>query len=226
MNYKKEQLFVFDIETRPIYPDALTMASENEHLYKNWERVCESKEQDPLEDYTKCSFHPEFSQVAAISCGFFNGENFMVTGMSGENETILLKWFSELNLGTKRIAGQYIKGFDIPFLSKRYLLNKMSIPKHIYFVGKKPWEVDAVDSKELWQFGNLRDPASLDLMCAAFGIPSPKGSSDGSKVAEMALKGEWKEILEYCHGDVIANARVFQALLGEEYITDDKIVIK
>jgi len=68
----------------------------------------------------------------------------------------------------------------------------------------KPWEIKAIDTKELWQFGAYTAIGSLDLMCASMGVESPKdGEVTGKKVHHAFWKeNKLKEISEYCEKDV------------------------
>ena len=50
---------------------------------------------------------------------------------------------------------------------KDLLCNGIKPPKILPSLGTKPWDLKAVDTKELWQFGSFNSPASLDLMCVA-----------------------------------------------------------
>jgi hypothetical protein len=56
-------------------------------------------------------------------------------------------------------------------------------PKNLPTYETKPWEVKALDTKEIWQFGNNFGISSLDLMCVSMGIESPKtGEVSGNLV--------------------------------------------
>ncbi len=68
----------------------------------------------------------------------------------------------------------------------------------------KPWEVKAIDTKEIWQYGAYTSIGSLDLVCSTMGIPTPKeGNVTGDKVhSEYWDKQNLKEITEYCEKDV------------------------
>jgi len=52
------------------------------------------------------------------------------------------------------LCGHNIKFFDIPTLGKRFLTNGILPPKILPSYETKPWEIKAVDTKEVWQFGN------------------------------------------------------------------------
>jgi hypothetical protein len=69
----------------------------------------------------------------------------------------------------------------------------------------KPWEVKAIDTKEIWQYGAYSSIGSLDLMCTCLDIPTPK---DGEVTGDKVHTAYWeqqklKEISEYCEKDVV-----------------------
>ena len=55
-----------------------------------------------------------------------------------------------------------------------------------------------------------RGPASLDVVCWALGMPSPKEVMDGSMVHTFFAKGDMATIAEYNAGDVRATTAVYQ----------------
>jgi predicted PolB exonuclease-like 3'-5' exonuclease len=52
-------------------------------------------------------------------------------------------------------------------------------------------------------------PSSLDVVCWALGIESPKGAMDGSMVAPAYARGEIEEIARYNLADVRATTAVY-----------------
>ena len=77
------------------------------------------------------------------------------------------------------------KEFDFPFLARRYLINGLRLPYCLDLAGKKPWEVQHLDTMNLWKFGDYKHYTSLDLLTHTFNIPSPKSDIDGSDVARI-----------------------------------------
>jgi predicted PolB exonuclease-like 3'-5' exonuclease len=53
-------------------------------------------------------------------------------------------------------------------------------------------------------------PTTLDVVCWALGIESPKGEMDGSMVAPAYARGEIEEIARYNLADVRATTAVYQ----------------
>ena len=90
------------------------------------------------------------------------------------------------------------------------LVNGIEIPEILNTAGKKPWEVNHLDTMELWKFGDYKSFASLNLLAAIFGIPTPKDDIDGSQVGEVYWKtGDLERISTYCQKDVLTVAQIF-----------------
>jgi hypothetical protein len=57
---------------------------------------------------------------------------------------------------------------------RRMLVLGIPIPQILDLSGKKPWDVNHLDTMELWKFGDYKNYTSLDLLAAIFDIPTPK----------------------------------------------------
>jgi predicted PolB exonuclease-like 3'-5' exonuclease len=102
------------------------------------------------------------------------------------------------------LCGHNLKNFDIPMLAKRMIINGIMPSKILPSYDTKPWEVKAIDTKEVWQYGAYTAIGSLDLVCSTMGIPTPK---DGEVTGATVHKSYWEkqmlsEIAEYCEKDV------------------------
>ena len=80
------------------------------------------------------------------------------------------------------------KEFDFPYIARRMIINSVSLPKSLNLFGKKPWEVQHIDTMNLWRFGDFKNYTSLKLLAEVLGIPSPKDDIDGSQVAQVFYK--------------------------------------
>jgi hypothetical protein len=90
-------------------------------------------------------------------------------------------------------------------MAKRMIINGIMPSKLLPSYDTKPWEVKAIDTKEIWQYGAYSSIGSLDLMCACMDIPTPK---DGEVTGDKVHSAYWeeqklKEISEYCEKDVV-----------------------
>jgi uncharacterized protein YprB with RNaseH-like and TPR domain len=153
---------------------------------------------------------PEFARIACVSVAFVTdkGETKMQS-FSNKNEKDLLQDVQKLlrrvgELGFF-LCGHNVKGFDIPMLAKRMIINGLLPPKILPGHDTKPWEIKALDTKELWQYGGYGTIASLELMCVSMGVESSKNMEvTGNKVHEAYWTNkDIKGIVEYCEKDVL-----------------------
>jgi uncharacterized protein YprB with RNaseH-like and TPR domain len=118
------------------------------------------------------------------------------------------------------------KEFDFPYIARRLLINGLSIPEILNLAGKKPWEVQHLDTMDLWRFGDYKSYTSLNLLTAIFNIPSPKDDIDGSMVYEIYwLKNDIDRIVAYCQRDTLAVAQLLLRYLGKPIIEDSQVII-
>jgi len=104
------------------------------------------------------------------------------------------------------------------------LINGLSLPKILDIAGKKPWEVNFLDTMELWKFGDYKNYTSLNLLTHVFNIPTPKDDIDGSMVADVY----WKEkninrIVTYCEKDVLAVAQLILRYKGQDILNMENV---
>jgi hypothetical protein len=168
---------------------------------------------------TRAALVPEFAKVVCVSVAFvlINGE-VKKQSFSGDDENQLLRDCQNLLDRCGKLdfwlCGHNLKNFDIPMLAKRMLIQNILPPSILPSYDTKPWEVKAIDTKEVWQFGAYTAIGSLDLLCACMDVPSPKeGEVTGSKVHDAYWnKNMLKEITEYCERDVQVLVDVIQKL--------------
>ncbi len=118
------------------------------------------------------------------------------------------------------------KEFDFPYLSRRMLINGIELPNSLDLAGKKPWEVQHLDTMELWKFGDYKHYTSLDLLVTVFDIPTPKDDIDGSQVGHVFwVDKDIQRIADYCQKDVLAIAQLLRRYLGKPLIKEEDVVI-
>ncbi len=225
-------LFV-DIETVPLKDSLLKLPKQ---LQESWINKATKKEKDPSKSYLEeAGLYAEFAKVCCISIGFFHTDKkgndagirkFKVKSIYGSSEKAILAEFAGvLKASRLSLCGHNVKGFDFPFLSKRYVINQVEMPASLITWGKKPWELEHfVDTMELWKFGSFTGNTSLDALCGALDVQTPKGDMDGSKVRDRFFKGQWKHITDYCEKDVVATARCLQKMFYITPIPDEQVV--
>ena len=90
----------------------------------------------------------------------------------------------------------------------KILINPPSLlPSH----DTKPWEVKALDTKELWNFGSYKGLSSLHLVTSLMGIPSPKeGEVTGENMHQSWYNDKKTEIMHYCEKDVSSLIKIIK----------------
>jgi predicted PolB exonuclease-like 3'-5' exonuclease len=216
-----------DIETAPkvqFYADADDYTKE--YFEKKFSESNLTEKMTVAEFYEKkVSLYAEFSKIVCLVLATHIADNtfkFKVLYSDKDNavfsETTLLTAFAEiLKKSSGVLCGHNIKGFDIPFLCKRFLANGLEVPSALNPYGKKQWDINHIDTMEAAKFGNFQGATTLDNLCHLLGIKSPKGDMDGSMVSQVYHNsGEdgLNKIANYCVKDVEAAVLVADRLVG------------
>ncbi len=157
----------------------------------------------------RTSLIPEFAKIVCVSMAFVmeNGEIKKQTFSNDNEHELLLQVRNLLDRCNKLdfyLCGHNLKNFDIPMLAKRMMINGILPSKLLPSYDTKPWEIKAIDTKEIWQYGSYTSIGSLDLLCTSLGVESSKeGEVTGDKVHSSYWNDDkLKEITEYCERDV------------------------
>ncbi|MGZ4035528.1 MAG: 3'-5' exonuclease [Bacteroidia bacterium] len=228
-NIKLRNVLFLDVETVPI---AYKYKDLDPKIKPLWDAKFRSQQTEtPESHYKKAGVFAEFSKIICISVGFFNDETFRIKSFSGDDEKQILEDFSVLlnkhfNRKEHMLCAHNGKEFDFPFLCRRMLINGLKLPKILNISGKKPWEINHLDTMELWKFGDYKNYTSLNLLAIIFNIPTPKDDIDGSDVARVY----WEEknmtrIITYCQKDVLTVAQLLLRFMGEPLIENKNVVV-
>jgi uncharacterized protein YprB with RNaseH-like and TPR domain len=238
-----QEILFLDIETVPAYASLAEVPEELRELWIESQQarakrrvegnaqalqdvLCASETTTALEsefEYQNAGLKPEFGRIICVALGRYDGggseQHFRTHCIASDNERELLQEFSAV---LSKYSNYYLcahngKGFDFPYLGKRILINALPLPAQLDTMGKKPWEIRHLDTHEMWAFG-AKGPgmgAKLALLCAVFGIPSPKDDIDGSQVREIYYKEkDLARIARYCEKDVVSLAKVYRRMQG------------
>ncbi len=232
-----ENVLFLDIETVPAFADYNQLS---ERMKKLWNKKAErltaftnppGETPNPEQLYIRAGIYSEFGKIICISVGAYLKGEFRIKSFSGHDEKILLTEFADLlnkryNRPEHLLCAHNGKEFDFPFMARRMLINGIVIPQLLDLSGKKPWEVNHLDTMELWKFGDFKNYTSLDLLAAIFDIPTPKDDIDGSQVADVYYKeNDLPRIVHYCTKDVLTVAQVFHRYRGEPLIAENAVVV-
>ncbi len=236
--YPVASILFLDIETVPQYSSYNEQPEEWKNLWGlKAQYLIRNKEEETFETiYPRAGIYAEFGKIVCISCGFIQGagtdKKIILKSFAGDEEKKLLYEFSEMlkkwsGDGSKFLCAHNGKEFDFPYLCRRMVINQIAIPSILNMSGKKPWEVNHLDTMDLWKFGDFKNYTSLNLLAHSLGIQTPKDDIDGSMVWEVY----WKEknlprIVTYCQKDVVTVAQIFLRMNGEPLIREENIEIK
>jgi predicted PolB exonuclease-like 3'-5' exonuclease len=229
---KIENILFLDIETVPEVETFSELSKEMQELYGLKTQYQRKEEFTAEEFYERAGIWAEFGKIICISVGFFisidKKRNFRVKSFSGD-EIQLLGAFKELlenhfNKSNQLLCAHNGKEFDFPYIARRMIINKISLPEKLNLFGKKPWEVAHLDTLELWKFGDYKHYTSLKLLANILGVPSPKQDIDGSDVARVYYKEkDLEKIVKYCERDTIAVAQLLLRFNNLDILKDDEI---
>lgn len=231
----KNILFI-DIETVSQVPNFELL---DERLQKLWlKKAAYLHKDDNLTDEAfylkKAAIYAEFGKIICIGIGgvIFDEENkpaLRVKMIGNENETEVLLEFKKIIEKHKAGANLMLcahngKEFDFAYICRRMLVNGISLPKVLQFAGKKPWEINHLDTLDLWKFGDYKHYTALDLLAAIFNIPSSKNDISGDQVNDVYyIEQDRAKIERYCAADVVVLTQLYMkmnncALIEEENI--------
>jgi len=236
-NIKLENVLFLDIETVPQSADFSELNDQMQKLWlkkadklaQNINTIADSEKSNNL--YSRAGIYSEFGKIICISVGIFNKGEFRLKAFAGQNEKQLLEDFATLlnnryNRPEHLLCAHNGKEFDFPYIARRMLVLGIKIPTILDIAGKKPWEVNHLDTMELWKFGDYKNYTSLELLASIFNIPTPKDDIDGSQVATVYyIDNDLPRIVNYCNKDVLTVAQIILKFRGEPLILPENVII-
>ena len=169
-----ENVLFLDIETVPAFEEYNQLS---ERMQKLWNKKAErlspysnaanSEEVSPEQLYSRAGIYSEFGKIICISVGAYLKGELRIKSFSGHDEKELLTEFADLlnkryNRPEHLLCAHNGKEFDFPYMARRMLILGIPIPSILDLSGKKPWEVNHLDTMELWKFGDYKNYTSLD----------------------------------------------------------------
>lgn len=227
------KVFVIDIETVPLYEFFEEMPSQMQALWESKTLFHRKDDKTPEQFYERAGIWSEFGKIICISVGLFHMHkgklNFRVNSYFGDNEVDVLQQFNALLAKQPKdllLCAHNGKEFDFPYLCRRMLVNAIPIPHQLQIAGKKPWEINHLDTMELWKFGDYKNYTSLNLLAAIFNIETPKDDMDGSMVKDVYYKeNDLQRIVTYCQKDVVTTAQILLRFKGLPAISSENITL-
>lgn len=240
LDVKPENILFLDIETVPLVKDYNQLEKKHASLWDLKFEQFKKRNPDRYDETVdaRAAFNleggifAEFGKIVCISVGIISISNgkqlFRLKSFANHDEKKLLEEFgsmvSKWSKADRRICGHNIKEFDIPYICRRMIIHNIQLPQVLDIAGKKPWEIQFIDTLELWKFGDFKHYTSLNLLTTILNIPSPKDDIDGSMVGEVYYKeDDLERIATYCEKDVFATAQVLLRLSGQPLLTNEMI---
>ncbi|MFD0992233.1 3'-5' exonuclease [Tenacibaculum geojense] len=233
-NIDIKNILFLDIETVPQYESWNEVDNLTQELFEQKTQYQRKDEFTPEDFYHRAGIWAEFGKIICISVGYFvdkdQEQQFRLTSFYGDDEKKLLLDFKQLlnkHFSTQKhlLCAHNGKEFDFPFIARRMIINSISLPKKLNLFGKKPWEIQHLDTMDLWKFGDYKHFTSLKLLTHILGIPSPKQDIDGSEVANVYYKQQnLQRIVNYCENDTLAVAQLYLRFNNVPILKQNQIV--
>jgi uncharacterized protein YprB with RNaseH-like and TPR domain len=229
-----EKILFLDIETVPQAYQFEQLDDKSRALFeaKNRFQISPEKSIEQIFD-ERGGILAEFGKIVCISVGMLHegsqGKSIRLKSFYHDDEETLLKQFKRLledhyNTPYHVLCGHNSKEFDIPYICRRMLINGLALPNILQISGKKPWEINHIDTMELWKFGDYKSYTSLSLLCHVMGIPTPKDDISGADVARVYYEeNDLQRIMVYCEKDVVALIQLYLRLQGEALVDEFNI---
>lgn len=232
--FKFENILFLDIETVPICATYDELPEEYKNFWEKKSGFFKNKNQSAEDVYPRAGIYAEFGKIVCISVGYLYMEDdnkcFRIKSFFGHDEKDFLPQFIAMvddfvKKKEVQLCAHNGKEFDFPYLARRILINGYKLPKVLRIAGKKPWEINHIDTMELWKFGDYKHFTSLNLLSHLFNIPTSKDDIDGSMVAQVYYEdNDLDRIVKYCEKDVLAVAQLLLKYNNEELIDPENII--
>lgn len=234
-----EKILFLDIETVPQTYDYKDLDEKTAELFNQKTRFQQKDGKTVDEIYgERGGILAEFGKIVCISVGFINkpksgvvvNKKIRLKSFYHDDEETLLKNFADLlndyySDPYSLLCGHNGKEFDFPYIARRMLIHGIKLPLPLDIAGKKPWEINHLDTLELWKFGDYKHYTSLPLLCHIFKIPTPKDDISGADVARVYYEdNDLERIKVYCEKDVVALIQLFLKMKGDGLVAEGDII--
>lgn len=229
-----EKILFLDIETIPQYHTYSDCPQELKSLWNRKSENLKKAENETAADiYNRAGIYAEFGRIICISTGIIHenkgAPELRLKSFYGDDEKLLLTEFANLlnkhfSKSECKLCAHNGKEFDFPYIARRMIINNITLPVIVDTAGRKPWEVNHLDTMEMWKFGDFKSYTPLTLLAYSLGIPSPKDDIDGSMVWSVYWNDhDLDRIMIYCEKDVEALVNVYLRMKGLNIIPKNRI---
>lgn len=229
-----EKVLFLDIETVPQVYEFKDLDDKTAELYLHKNKFIQERDELTNEQvYERAGVFAEFGKIVCISCGIVTeqsgAKSIRMKSFASDDEKELLTEFADLlnrhyNSPFHILCGHNAKEFDFPFIARRMLVLGIDLPAALDIAGKKPWEINHLDTMELWKFGDYKHYTSMSLLCHLFNVPTPKDDISGADVARVYYEeNDLERIVTYCQKDVVALIQLFLRFRNEPLVEEEDI---
>lgn len=206
--------FFIDIETLPPSKDDLA----------RFPKVCDCDEQE----FRNLALTGDYGRVLTIGVIIEQDGVIIQSGCLGrdrssmnfhleERRTLSGFWklLAAFNPRRDLIVGHNIISFDLPFIYKRSVINRVGPSVTLNFARYRSQPL--FDTMREWDKWDLRKCTSLDELARILGLKSSKTVCiDGSRVYDRFREGEHTDIANYCMADVRLTRQIYYRMIRPE----------
>ncbi len=162
----------------------------------------------------KAGIYAEFAQVVGVGIAFEKKGEFRFKFIHAKDERTLLTELTNLlnekfNPSKYQLCGYNIREFDVPFLSRRLLINNIELPSMIKVSSTKPWDYPHIELLDFWKFGDHKSYIPMELMCNVLQVVySPV--CDSAELRWFYFSKDFLQIEEYIHEELSTMNRLIQ----------------
>ena len=178
--------------------------------------IADNAKSEGEQQWLKTSFDGARGQICCICYAIEDRavDRFYVNDQFNESDILAmfntsLSYDLDLRGETMRpyFIGHYIKGFDLPFLFKRMVINQVQPSFKFNPFGRHG--SDFYDTMEAWE--GFKGSISLVNLASALGF-NAKADMSGADVWPAFKSGEYEKIAKYCAEDVEAVRKVYNKI--------------
>ena len=170
-----EHILFIDIETVSQYENYEAVPEKYQSIWEKKYTKNDYLNSLPIEESyrEKAAIFAEYGKVVCISIAYYHlsQDELRIKSFYSNDEKKLLGEFHDFCLHLKKnyiFCGHNIKEFDIPYLCRRFLINGFAIPPILNFQSKKPWEIEMIDTLQLWGCAHLLTRFQRKADCTSY----------------------------------------------------------
>ena len=213
-----QNITIFDLETvpnenasKPEFDESTVKLGNVKDPEKRQAKIEAARAEHDNDMVKKMSLDGGMCKIISIAAMMINPDGEILEEkvyFDEKNDDMITLMFLEWSKGTT-LCGWNIKGFDIPVLWKRGILNKqrtLSTPQYLDLT--KKYGYGCLDLMQVW---NNYDMGAMAKCCKALDVPG-KSKMSGGDVYKYYMDGRYDEIKEYNMEDVTACYEIYKHL--------------